>query len=48
MATRNNLFAAGLIAPLLLLVVASFIVPLLVTLYTAVGHGTQRKQSAGR
>ena len=38
MATRNNLFAAGLIAPLLLLVVASFIVPLLVTLYTAVGN----------
>lgn len=38
MATRANLFAAALIAPLLLLVVASFVVPLLVTLYTAVGN----------
>ena len=38
MATRTNLLAAGLIAPLLVLVVASFVVPLLVTLYTAVGN----------
>ena len=38
MATRTNLLAAGLIAPLLILVVASFVVPLLVTLYTAVGN----------
>src|SRR5258706_4921086 len=38
MASRANLFAAALIAPLLILVVASFIVPLLVTLYTAVGN----------
>jgi putative spermidine/putrescine transport system permease protein len=36
--TRNNLFAAALIGPLFLLVVASFIVPLLFTLYTAVGN----------
>jgi len=36
--TRANLFAAGLIAPLLVLVVASFVVPLLVTLYTAIGN----------
>lgn len=36
--TRVNLFAAGLIAPLLILVVASFVVPLLVTLYTAIGN----------
>jgi putative spermidine/putrescine transport system permease protein len=38
MATRANLFAAALIGPLLILVVASFIAPLLVTLYTAVGN----------
>jgi putative spermidine/putrescine transport system permease protein len=38
MTTRTNLLAAGLIAPLLILVVASFVVPLLVTLYTAVGN----------
>ena len=38
MAARVNLFAAGLIAPLLILVVASFVVPLLVTLYTAIGN----------
>ena len=38
MASRGNLFAAALIAPLLILVVASFLVPLLVTLYTAVGN----------
>src|SRR6185295_4477337 len=38
MASRANLFAAALIAPLLILVVASFIVPLLVTLYTAIGN----------
>jgi putative spermidine/putrescine transport system permease protein len=36
--TRNNLFAAALIGPLFALVVASFIVPLLYTLYTAVGN----------
>jgi len=36
--TRSNGLAAALIAPLLILVVASFIVPLAVTLYTAVGN----------
>lgn len=36
--TRSNTLAAALIAPLLVLVVASFIVPLAVTLYTAVGN----------
>ncbi|MEP7328673.1 MAG: ABC transporter permease [Betaproteobacteria bacterium] len=36
--TRNNLFAGALVAPLFLLVVASFIVPLLITLYTAVNN----------
>jgi len=36
--TRTNGLAAALIAPLLILVVASFIVPLAVTLYTAVGN----------
>jgi len=35
--SRVNLLAAALIGPLLILVVASFVVPLLVTLYTAVG-----------
>ncbi len=38
MSTRTNSLAAALIAPLLVLVVASFIVPLAVTLYTAVGN----------
>ena len=38
MTTRTNLFAAALVAPLLVLVVASFIVPLLVTLETAVAN----------
>src|ERR1700692_1012251 len=38
MASRANLLAAALVAPLLILVVASFIVPLLVTLYTAIGN----------
>jgi len=38
MTTRSNLFAAALVAPLLVLVVASFIVPLLVTLETAVAN----------
>jgi putative spermidine/putrescine transport system permease protein len=36
--TRSNGLAAALIAPLLILVVASFIVPLAVTLYTAIGN----------
>jgi len=36
--TRGNSLAAALIAPLLILVVASFIVPLAVTLYTAIGN----------
>ncbi len=38
MMTRNNLFAGALVAPLFLLVVASFIIPLLFTLYTAVAN----------
>ncbi len=38
MMTRNNLFAGALVAPLFLLVVASFILPLLFTLYTAVAN----------
>ena len=38
MTTRSNTLAAALIAPLLILVVASFIVPLAVTLYTAIGN----------
>lgn len=38
MTTRSNTLAAALIAPLLILVVASFLVPLAVTLYTAVGN----------
>ena len=36
--TRSNGLAAALIAPLLILVVASFVVPLAVTLYTAIGN----------
>jgi putative spermidine/putrescine transport system permease protein len=35
---RGNGLAAALIAPLLILVVASFVVPLAVTLYTAIGN----------
>ena len=38
MTKRGNGLAAALIAPLLILVVASFIVPLAVTLYTAIGN----------
>lgn len=38
MMTRANLFAAALIGPLLVLVLATFVLPLLVTLYTAVGN----------
>jgi len=41
--SRNNLLAAGLIAPLFVVVVASFIVPLLVTLYTAIGNPEVRQ-----
>jgi putative spermidine/putrescine transport system permease protein len=41
--TRANLFAAALIGPLLILVVASFVVPLLVALYTAVGNPEVRR-----
>lgn len=41
--SRNNLLAAGLIAPLFVVVVASFIVPLLVTLYTAIGNPELRQ-----
>lgn len=37
-AIRNNLLAAALIGPLFAVVVAGFIVPLLVTLWTAVGN----------
>jgi putative spermidine/putrescine transport system permease protein len=36
--TRTNLLAAALIGPLLVLVVATFVVPLLITLYTAIGN----------
>lgn len=38
MMTRANLFAAALIGPLLVLVLATFVLPLLVTLYTAVDN----------
>jgi putative spermidine/putrescine transport system permease protein len=38
MTTRANLFAAALIGPLLVLVVAGFVAPLAVTLYTAVSN----------
>src|SRR5690349_8214332 len=38
MTSRTNLLAAALVAPLLILVVASFVVPLFVTLETAVGN----------
>ena len=41
--SRNNLLAAGLIAPLFVVVVASFVVPLLVTLYTAIGNPEVRE-----
>jgi len=36
--SRNNLLAVALIAPLFVVVVASFIVPLVVTLWTAIGN----------
>jgi len=36
--SRTNLFAAALISPLLVLVVASFLLPLLITLHTAIGN----------
>ncbi len=38
MPTRTNLLAGLLIGPLFVLVVASFVVPLLITLYTAIGN----------
>lgn len=41
--SRANLLAAALIAPLLVLVGASFAVPLLVTLYTAIGDPEVRE-----
>ncbi len=41
--SRVNLLAAALIGPLLLLVVASFVVPLVITLYTAVGDPEVRE-----
>lgn len=41
--SRNNLLAAALIAPLFVVVVASFIVPLLVTLWTAIGNPEVRQ-----
>lgn len=41
--SRNNLLAAALIGPLFAVVVASFIVPLLVTLWTAVGNPEVRQ-----
>jgi len=47
MTTRTNLFAAALVAPLLVLVVASFIVPLLVTLETAVANPEVRATLPG-
>jgi putative spermidine/putrescine transport system permease protein len=40
---RSNGLAAALIAPLLILVVASFVVPLAVTLYTAIGNPEVRE-----
>jgi putative spermidine/putrescine transport system permease protein len=40
---RGNGLAAALIAPLLILVVASFVVPLAVTLYTAIGNPEVRE-----
>ena len=43
MTTRSNGLAAALIAPLLILVVASFVVPLAVTLYTAIGNPEVRE-----
>src|SRR3954452_22726440 len=43
MTTRANLFAAALVLPLLVLVVASFIVPLVVTLETAVANPEVRE-----
>ncbi len=41
--SRNNLLAAALIAPLFVVVVASFIVPLAVTLWTAIGNPEVRE-----
>jgi len=41
--SRNNLLAAALIAPLFAVVVASFIVPLVVTLWTAIGNPEVRE-----
>ena len=41
--SRNNLLAASLIAPLFVVVVASFIVPLVVTLWTAIGNPEVRE-----
>lgn len=41
--SRNNLLAAALIAPLFAVVVASFIVPLAVTLWTAIGNPEVRE-----
>jgi len=41
--SRVNLLAAALIGPLLILVVASFVVPLCITLYTAVGDPEVRE-----
>ena len=43
MTSRTNLLAAALIAPLLILVVASFVVPLLITLETAVANPEVRE-----
>ena len=41
--SRVNLLAAALIGPLLILVVASFVVPLAITLYTAIGDPEVRE-----
>jgi len=41
--SRNNLLAAALIGPLFAVVVASFIVPLVVTLWTAIGNPEVRQ-----
>jgi putative spermidine/putrescine transport system permease protein len=41
--TRANLLAGLLIGPLFVLVVASFVVPLLITLYTAIGNPEVRE-----
>lgn len=45
--TRVNLLAIALIGPLLILVLVSFVIPLLVTLYTAIGNPEVRDTLPG-